>query len=208
MDLSQPFAVVSPTLDGPVLAVLAGTSRPLSARDVARLVHRGSWSGVRRTLHRLAAQGIAHVEPAGTAQLYTLNRSHLAAPAVEMLTSLRARLVERLRETIAAWSVPPMHASLFGSAARGDGDADSDIDLFIVRSRKTAEDDKAWRQQLDDLARDVLAWTGNHAGISEIGATEVARAVRTPAGRALQTDGIHLTGTPLRRLARGAHLAS
>ncbi len=208
MDLSQPFAVVSPTLDGPVLGVLAGTTRPMAARDVARLVQRGSWSGVRRTLHRLAAQGIVHVETVGNAQLYTLNRAHLAAPAVEMLTSLRARLVERLREAIAAWPVQPAHASLFGSAARGDGDADSDIDLFIVRPKRTAEDDAPWRQQLDDLAHDVFAWTGNHAGISEIGTSEVARAVRTPAGRAIRADGIDLAGTPLRQLGRAARVAS
>src|SRR4051794_3215116 len=98
MDTSDPMATVCPTLDGPVLAVLAGTSRPLTARDTARLVRRGSWSGVRKTLHRLAAQGIVNVEDVGASQLYTLNRRHVAAPAVDLLTGLRAELIRRLSE--------------------------------------------------------------------------------------------------------------
>jgi predicted nucleotidyltransferase len=208
VDLSQPFAAVTPTLDGPVLAVLAGTTRPMSARDVARLVRRGSWSGVRKTLHRLVAQGIVHVEAAGTAQLFTLNRAHLAAPAVEVLASLRELLTERLRETIGAWPIQPQHASMFGSAARGDGDVESDIDLFVVRPRGTAAEDGEWRRQMDDLARDVLTWTGNHAGIAEVGAAEVAKVVRTAAGQAIRTEGIDLAGTPIRQLSRPSRVAS
>ena len=63
----------------------------------------------------------------------------------------------------------PVHASVFGSAARGDGDAASDIDVFVVRPATVAEDDATWRGQLDSLADDITRWTGNHAGISEVG---------------------------------------
>lgn len=200
MDVSDPFSAVCPSLDGPVLSVLAGTSRALSARDVSRLVRRGSWSGVRRTLHRLAAQGVARVDEVGGAQLYTLNRRHVAAPAVEILVDLRSELIRRLGASLESWAIPPRHASLFGSVARGDGDIESDVDLFVVRPARVATDDPTWRAQLETLAADVYDWTGNRASISEVGPNEVAKAGRSAAGKAIRDEGILLTGTAVRQL--------
>lgn len=200
MDMSDPFSTVCPTLDGPVLSVLAGTSRPLSARDVARLVSRGSWSGVRKTLHRLAAQGVVRREEVGNVQLYTLNRQHLAAPSIELLTDLRGELIRRCGDSVHAWTISPRHASIFGSAARGDGNLESDVDLFVVRPAKINAENATWRQQLDALALAVHDWTGNHAGISEVGTTEVAKVARSAAGRAIRDEGILLAGVPLRQL--------
>lgn len=194
MDLSEPWAAVCPTLDGPVLAALAGTRRPLAAREVARLVQRGSWGGVRKVLVRLAEQGIVSVQEAGNVTLYSLNREHLAGPAVEQLMALRDELVRRLEQEIASWSVRVVHASLFGSAARGDGDVTSDIDLFVVRPHAIDQDDTTWRSQLDRLVMKVLAWTGNHAGISEVGERDLARVRKTHAGKSIRDEGVTLAG--------------
>jgi predicted nucleotidyltransferase len=194
MDLSEPEAALCPTLDGPVLIVLAATTRPLAAREVARLVRRGSWGGVRKVLLRLAEHGVVTVQEAGNVTLYTLNRRHLAAPAVNLLAGLRQELARRLSESVSAWETAAVHASLFGSAARGDGSTASDVDLFIVRPRNVAEDDEQWRTQLDQLAIDVLAWTGNHAGISEVGESELTRLRRTPAAKSIRAEGITLAG--------------
>lgn len=194
MDLSEPQAALCPTLDGPVLMVLTATTRPLAAREVARLVRRGSWAGVRKVLLRLAEQGIVTVQEAGNVTLYTLNRQHLAAPAVAILAGLRQELVRRLSESIGAWTTAAVHASLFGSAARGDGTTTSDIDLFIVRPRSVDQEDPQWRSQLDQLTADVLAWSGNHASISEVSETELGRVRKTPAGKNIRADGIGLAG--------------
>ena len=61
-------------------------------------------------------------EAAGEYHLYTLNRQHLAAPAIELLADLRAEFQRRLRDEVAGWQVAPIHLSIFGSAARGAGD--------------------------------------------------------------------------------------
>jgi len=105
--------------------------------------------------------------------LYTLNRDHIAAPVALALVSMRSALLDRLRAAVADWEVPAAHVSLFGSAARGDGDISSDIDLFIVRPAAVSPEDQIWRAQLDSLSRNVSRWTGNHAGISEIGEREL-----------------------------------
>ncbi len=64
------------------------------------------------------------------------------------------------------WRVGPIHVSVFGSAARANGDVESDIDVFVVRPEAIGEDNEQWRAQIDKLAKDVESWSGNHAGIA------------------------------------------
>jgi hypothetical protein len=205
MDVARPYAAVTGGgLEGEVLAVLAGTTRPLTGRQVARLARNGSDRGLRLALNRLAEQGLVESQDAPPALLYTLNRDHIAAPVALALVGLRSALIDRIRGTIAEWDVLPVHASLFGSAARGDGDATSDIDLFVVRPQSVAVEDQTWRAQLDSLARDVARWTGNHAGISEVGEDELDALVgdRPPVVAELERDAVTLAGPDARRLLR------
>src|SRR4051812_39576518 len=127
MDLARPYAAIGPTLDPGVLTVLAGTTRPLTGREIARLLGRASHSGVGSILERLVVQGLVEREEAGRAFLFTLTREHLAAAVVELLADLREELLRRLREVVDSWGVKASHLSLFGSAARGDGGTGSDI---------------------------------------------------------------------------------
>ena len=135
-------------------------------------------------------------EEAGNAYLYTLNREHLAAPALELLADIRAEFERRLRSEIADWEIAPAHASIFGSAARGEGDTHSDIDLFIVRPTRVPDDDPRWRAQLERLSHRVLVWTGNHVGLSEVSAANVRRLrrERPPVVDELRQDAITLAG--------------
>lgn len=89
-----------------------------------------------------------------------------------------------------------MHVSLFGSAARGEGDAQSDIDLFIVRAEGVGEKDERWRAQLDLLAKQVQRWTGNRGAIAEIAEAELSRlrADGPPIVDELRSDAITLAG--------------
>ncbi len=197
MDLSAPHLVVLPAAVGGVLSALAGTTRPLSGREVARLggVAR---STAARALQHLVEHGLVRVQEAGAgaALLYTLNREHLAAEPVLALLGLRRSLVDRLRSEIEGWPLPPLHASLFGSAARGDGSTASDIDVFIVRPAAVAVEDARWRCQLDRLADLVVSWTGNHAGIAEVAEQELGRLARERplVVEELEQDAVALVG--------------
>src|SRR4051794_41512640 len=127
MDLSDPTRAVTPTLDGTVLAVLAVAGKPLSVGQVAEQAARGSEIGIRRSLARLVEQGIVRATLMGRNQVHELNRDHVAADAAVILAGLRSVLWQRLRDEVAGWSVRPLYACVFGSAARGDGDESSDI---------------------------------------------------------------------------------
>jgi len=202
MHVARPQTALGSTLDTEILIVLARTTRPLTGREISRLVRRGSQSGVNRALRRLEAHGIVDAQQAGRSVLRTLNREHLAAPAVEALAGLRLELLRRLRESLKTWNPPPLHASLFGSAAREDGDTSSDVDVFLVRPRSVRADDRRWRNQIESWVGLVRRWTGNRVSLSEVSQPDLVRLRRRrPAiAASLEADAITLAGPDARKL--------
>lgn len=194
MDLSMPFRAVTPTLDGEVLAVLAGADDEFTGRQVHRLARRGSAAGVQRALERLSDEGIVMRRQAGRAYLYRLNRDHLSADAVLQLASVRTRLLDRLREEVATWRPTASFAALFGSTARGDSTTGSDVDVLVVRADGVDANDRAWRANLDGLAEAAGRWTGNDLRVLEITEGDLAHARRPPVVREALREGIVLAG--------------
>lgn len=179
MDLTAPYRAAIPSLDGPVLRALAATTRPLTGLEVHRLAGTGSDTGVRKVLARLVDHGLVMVTEAGPSLLYTANRHHLAWPAVQALMTMRQRFIERLTSSVAAWEIEPVLVGLFGSAARGDGGVDSDIDLLVVRpdpvSDALDQDSDAtarlWGEQVSALRDEARSATGNHIHVLELSAS-------------------------------------
>jgi predicted nucleotidyltransferase len=139
------------TLDGPVLAVLAATSAPVGVSEIARRAGRGTPQGVGKAVRGLVRSGLVLEVPGG----YLLNRDHLAAPAIEQLSSLNGELLSRIRNSAVHFSGEIELLGLFGSAARRDGDEKSDIDLLFISDDPLAEDFAF------ELALDIQKWTGN-----------------------------------------------
>jgi len=199
MNVERPYTAVCPTLDGEVLRVLAGTTMLLTGRQVARLTGRSSHSGVLDVLNRLTEHGLVTRVELNRAFLFALNRDHLGAPAVEILAGMREELVKRIRRELNSWQIAPVHASLFGSAARGDGDTQSDIDLFVVRPSEIDEDERTWSGQIDDLSGQIRRWTGNYAGVVQVAESQVARLRNDelPILAELRSDAIVLSGSDI-----------
>lgn len=201
MDVARPLEALLPTVDSSVLSVLAGTTAARTGREIARAAGR-SQPAVQAVLDRLVEQGLAHQQRAGRSFVYKLNRDHLAAPAIEALAAMRPDLFKRVRDLIETWQIQPLHASIFGSAARGDGDVESDIDFFLVRPKQVDLDDETWRQQLDDLSERVRAWTGNSTSLIEVGSDELdeLRRERRAVLDEIRSDAIDLAGRKARQV--------
>jgi predicted nucleotidyltransferase len=184
--------------------VLAGTTEGLTGRRIAELAEK-TQEGTRKALRRLLEIGIVERQEAGNAILYRLNRRHLAAPAIEQIADLRSRFLGQLTETIEAWRPRPLHVSMFGSAARGDGDTHSDIDLFVVRPSSVKADDQGWQEQVQQLPVDVLAWTGNHANVVEVRESAIAdlRQRRPAIVESIEADAVNLIGPSVALLLGG-----
>jgi predicted nucleotidyltransferase len=226
VDLTDPTRAVTATLDGPVLATLARGGKPLTAGEVAAQMPRGSEVGVRRSLARLVEQGIVRAEMMGRNLVHELNRDHIAAPIADHLAGLRLELWQRLRRTLGAWNPKPTYGYVFGSAARGDGDSSSDIDLLLVHAlfpgdsdprranglggllagtaaelgsdRLTARQASKWRRQVDELHQQVRAWTGNPLQVVEMSRLEWADHDRRSSSlwQEITRDGIKVAEPP------------
>jgi len=208
MDFRRPLQAVTPTLDGDVLSVLARAEAEMTGRELQRVIGHGSHQGIRNAADRLAEQGVVARRSVGNANLYQLNRDHVAASWIEGLASLPAQVLDRLRDAIRRWEHPPTLVVLFGSVARGEATPESDLDLLVVRPTNCEADEPVWQEQLSNLQMLASAWTGNDARILEFGEQELTgdepQQVLTDAAR----DGIELYGTLrlLRRRSR-AHTA-
>lgn len=201
MDLASPLRSIAPGLDSAVLQVLAGTESALSASQIARLAPRGTRVGQLPVLNRLVEHGLVLADPANQGFLYRLNREHVLAGPVLMVSRARATIVEQLTQEVATLRPAPVHVSAFGSFARSEAGPDSDIDLLIV-TPTDAERSEEWVEQVQVLAARVLAWTGNrmeHVILTVDRLREVA-AAGEPVVAAWLDDAITLAGMPLEAL--------
>lgn len=190
MDFGEPFGGVIPGARGAALAVLLRTGAPLTGRRVHALIaDRHSLGAVQQALRDLDRLGLITTEAVGRAGAHRVNEGHAAiaplralAGPIEMLT----RVVEETARDVEAVIV-------FGSVARGDAHADSDVDLVVIAPE--AWDGRAELQQQvhERLGNDcdVLHLTGDHF--------KLAPEDREPVVSEILRDGIALVGTMPRR---------
>ena len=120
-----------------VLRVLNGVSLPLSVRQIAQQTQL-TFPAVSSVLDRLEAAGIVVVARAGNARTYQLERENLyVQQVVEPIFCLEDNyltyMLEDIRETFGQMALSII---LFGSFARRENDASSDVDILLVAKDK------------------------------------------------------------------------
>ena len=209
MELGRPFATVTPTLDGDVLAILATSDATFTTGQIHRILNRFSEEGIRKVLSRLVLQGVVRAERVGNAFAYRFNSEHLAADAIMALARLPNTFLSRLEAPLAAWQEPPAYAAMFGSAATGAMTVASDIDLFLVRSEESSDD--LWARQVGELATTVNNWTGNDLRSVEYTVAGLRAARDESVVRDVANDGLTVAGTRvwlLRQLGKSRKASS
>lgn len=193
MRLQNPFAAVGTTgLDSQVLMVLARTEQYLSVHQVHQLLPEGgSPQGVRKSVIRLVEQGVALERVTGRSLAYSLNRDHLLATAVLQIASAKSELLLRMAQLISEWTAQPLTVKIFGSAARNEMRADSDIDLLVVVSE--SESDQAVEDSVRRLTDHMALWTGNDVRPLVYRSSEVRTASIFDS---ILRDGIDVAGDP------------
>lgn len=195
MDARHPLAVVTPTLDGDVLAHLALTHAAFTPGQLKRLLPKASVEGVRKVLNRLTKHGVVTATRVGNAAvIYELNREHLAAEAIIDLANQAKTLRQRIEALLADWTEPPVYAAMFGSWARGAADTDSDVDLFLVRPNDA--EDENWDLQIDALEHAVARWTGNDARAFVVEEARLSQMRSEPVLMSIRSEGLTLHGEP------------
>ena len=109
-----------------------------SPQSVAHLARRSGLSpqGARLVLDTLVRQRLVVVYGSGRAQVYGLNASHPFSGAVVALFEEEERrwqrLLETIREVLAAHGADVQAAWLYGSVARGEDTPQSDLDVALL----------------------------------------------------------------------------
>ncbi|MDO5696478.1 MAG: nucleotidyltransferase domain-containing protein [Dermatophilus congolensis] len=197
MDFSAPLTALSPSLDMRVLAILARADVSYTSGDVARLVG-ASRSGATLALDRLCASGVVDAETHGRTNSYRLNREHLLADAVLTAAAAGDSLQSRIRDLVADWAVLPERVVLYGSTARGQGGAASDIDLLVIPPPEIDADDPRWVAQTHELQARVARWTGNPCDVLTMSHARWrdAETQRIPVAQEIRRDGISIYADP------------
>lgn len=202
MQLNRPFATVTPTLDGDVLAVLATSEMTFTITQIQRILTTASGEGIRKVLTRLTAQGVVLHDQVGRTNTYQLNTEHLAAEPIIALSRITATFLNRLENHLEGWGDALKYAAVFGSAATGRMTLDSDIDLLLVRAsdpedRNNDAAPDTWDQRVTELGRLVTAWTGNDGRVVEYTQDEIraAAAAGEPLLNDVAREGLTVAGT-------------
>lgn len=94
-----------------------------------------------RTLRSLQDLGLVNYVQAGNAQLWRLSEGYAARTTGPILDAIGKipNIAEIMKETICASAIPPevKNIILFGSIARGENTTESDVDIFILKSKKS-----------------------------------------------------------------------
>jgi predicted nucleotidyltransferase len=201
VDFAEPIPAVIPGATGRVLNVLAHTSKELSARSVAQLAG-VSPAQAARVLPRLAELGVVSRRDVPPASLYRLVPEHVAADALAALARLALTFVERFGHDIDRLSPRPACVAVFGSFARHQARADSDIDLLVVRPPRVSVDDDQWRATIDEIRDRGRLLSGNPIEILEVAQREVKTLIRSerPLWRDIVRDAVVVYGRPLHQL--------
>jgi len=123
-----------------VLAVLFGNPRrSFYANEVIALAHSGT-GAVQRELARLEASGLVTVTRVGKQKHYQANASSPVFEELRALVLKTVGLADVLRAALAPISPSIRAAFVYGSIAKGEDIAASDIDLMVVSDRLTYAD--------------------------------------------------------------------
>ncbi len=187
MFFGEPFGGLLPGARGAALWVLLGTGTPLTGRQVHSLISdRHSLTPVQEALKVLTQLGIVRTETVGRAGVHSINEDHYAVPHLRALadpvTALRSVIENAVNGEVECVMV-------FGSIARGEAGASSDVDLAVIAAAR-------WdgRVELEDAVGTSL---GNRCDVlvfTRAGFAKLARAGE-PIVHEILRDGIALVGT-------------
>lgn len=206
MDFIHPVEVVVGGAQGRLLAVLAKITAPLTLRRLARLAG-VSPAQASRVMPRLVELGIVDRHEVPPASQFLLNRDNVAAQLLVSLSDARSMALRKIGEAASDISPEPVSVIAFGSLARGEADADSDIDLVVVRADDVDDDDERWADSIDLWRRQVRALTGNDVEIVESTASEARRKLRgrSELWRNIEREGVVVCGRTVEELAAASH---
>jgi predicted nucleotidyltransferase len=201
VDFVRPIEAILPGAQGRVLAVLAGTTAELNLRTIAQLSG-VSQAQASRVLPGLVELGVVERREVPPSSLFRLVPEHISARFILDLAASTDRVLDEIGRTARALPVPPVSVVVFGSFARREAVADSDIDLVVVRPHDIDEDDEVWSRSIERWRSSVRRLTGNPVEVLEVSANDAASRLgsRSQLWNEIRREGRVVHGVSLDRL--------
>lgn len=211
MDFRTPVETVIPGATGRLLAALARVDAELPVSTLASVagVGRSRASGLISELYNL---GLIDRREIGRTTMVRLARDNAAGELLDRLGHLQELVMDRLRLLATEFEPAPLSLVLFGSFARGEATADSDIDVLAVRPEDADSD--SWAAAIAAFATKVRRLTGNPVQVLDYDLSELRRRAspRAKTGRdfwkALGRDSVVLAGVGINELVTERRVAS
>lgn len=196
VDLTNPLASLLADSQADALRVLARTDVGLTGRQIARLSGAAQHTTTKRGLDKLERIGLVSVARGLQHSEYRANRDHVLWPAIQTCLDAQSQLASRIAAFVARRVPGAISTAVFGSVARGDATATSDVDIILVTEAGGVDE---LTVELGDLVR---TWTGNDCGVLDFSREQLQTAVRErdPIVDSLRADARTVFGTDLRSL--------
>jgi predicted nucleotidyltransferase len=195
VDYTRPVQTLIPGAQGLILGVLAETTAQLNLTTVSRLAG-VSLAQASRVLPELVHLGLVERVEAPPSALFRLMDENLVGRLVRSMTDLRYLALRTVGDCSAQQKLRPELVIVFGSFARGDTDADSDLDVVIVRPADINDADATWSESIVTLNQELARALGNPVNILEVGAHELARRLKSHSElwHSIRNEGIVVYG--------------
>lgn len=204
MDLRHPEYSILGANRARVLHRLFVLGESASGRYIHELSGNKALQTTQQILDELVSIGMVRVRRVGAANAYRANRDHILWGPVEAILATRARLESSITEILeAAFGERLSGAMLYGSVARGDATAESDIDILAVWDEEV--DDELEAIIVADASDRIARLSGNPAQIIALTRSELDALVEAddPLVQSLRREGRRIAGAEL-SLTKGA----
>lgn len=193
--LNRPLALFYDANRARVLDVLLSATSSLSGRQIARAAGISpTTAGV--ALTDLEATGITHSESVGRSYQWSLTQDSVL---VEQLRELSDLEDDRAGEIIAkAVNEEPLSITLFGSTARGESGANSDIDLLLVA--KDFEQEMRFRRRTHQVICALQPLLGRQINVLVMDVDQMQKQRESSTWKEIIRDGRLLRGHSIQEL--------
>jgi predicted nucleotidyltransferase len=169
---------VIPGAQGRILAVLAESTAYLNLRTIALLAGT-SPAQTSRILPELARSGLVERREAPPSALFRLVDDNVGSRIVRALSRSRETVLAELGSQAETLEPGPVSVIVFGSFARGEAEADSDLDVLFVQPKGMNDDDYRWAAAVEGWRQFARRLTGNRVEVVETSESSVGRFLRS-----------------------------
>jgi len=169
---------VIPGAQGRILAVLAESTAYLNLRTIA-LLSGTSPAQASRILPELVRSGLVERREAPPSALFRLVDDNVGPRVVRALSRSRETVLAELGSQAETLEPSPVSVIVFGSFARGEAEADSDLDVLFVQPKGMNDDDYRWAAAVEGWRQFARRLTGNRVEVVEANENSVGRFLRS-----------------------------